>query len=60
MSRFKWYRKLRGGIWARIDCSGYGGYTADDWVQMTELDLRREDYSISRIREVENYTNEVK
>tara|TARA_R110002153_G_scaffold84509_1_gene211527 strand:+ start:551 stop:739 length:189 start_codon:yes stop_codon:yes gene_type:complete len=56
MSRFKWYRRMVGGIWARVEYSRHAGYAEDHWVQMTELDFLHEDYFTNRVREVESYT----
>lgn len=58
MNRFKWYRRMVGGIWARVSYSRHNGYTEDHWVKMTELDFLHEDYFTNRVQEVEKYTEE--
>ncbi len=33
---FKWWRKLRGGRWLKIDMAHYGSYVSDDWIKVND------------------------
>lgn len=31
---FRWWRKLRGGRWLKIDMDHYGSYSSDEWIRV--------------------------
>jgi len=55
MGNFKWYRKLKGGIWVQYDNCGHGSCCGDSWFQITEQQVAQHEKDI-RVIKIEKIT----